>query len=155
MNDIIEEVCGDLTEPLHGIGAVLKVDPLSSVQGDPILLKQVFQNLITNAIKYRRPEVPLQIDVSGKQMSMTHYRIMVTDNGSGFEAAFNERIFEPFRRLVSGDAIEGAGIGLSTVKKIIEIHDGTITAAGILGTGATFIIELPLYQNAKKADTTL
>ncbi len=155
LEEIIKEILSDLAEPIAEVGASVEVESLVVVQGDPILLKQVFQNLLMNAIKYRREEEPLHVKISGARLTMETYRIELVDNGTGFEAAYNERIFEPFRRLVSGNAIEGAGIGLSTVKKIIERHNGRIAAAGILGAGATFTIDLPLLQERKQTQTNV
>jgi signal transduction histidine kinase len=108
-------------------------------------MRQVFQNLFANALKYHGAEPPL-IRVSGEvaaQDGPERVRVLVRDNGIGFDERHLDRIFKPFQRLHGKNAYEGTGIGLAIVRKIVERHGGTVTAESRPGAGSTFIIELP------------
>ena len=100
----------------------------------------VFQNLIGNALKYRRTEVP-QICVSAMRQQ-GEWQVSVTDNGQGFETEYAETIFKPFRRL-HGKTVPGSGIGLATCKRVIERLAGRIWAESVLYQGSTFHFTLP------------
>jgi len=135
------------------------------VQGDVYVIafqfRQLMLNLFGNSIKFARPEIPLRINVSSKietadeiinryqlpshrvTHEMLYCHITVADNGIGFEPQFNDRIFEVFQRLHGNDKYSGTGIGLSIVKKIVENHNGVITANGELNNGARFDIYIP------------
>jgi len=113
------------------------VGPLRTVAGDPTQMRQLFQNLIANAVKFHRPGVPPVVEVSGELNSTPPaepgageptpgYRITVRDNGIGFDDKYRDRIFDVFQRLHGRDEYEGTGIGLALCKKIVEFHGGTI-----------------------------
>ncbi len=124
------------------IGATVTVGPLPTVRTDPRQLEQVFANLVGNAIKYRRPEVPLDIRIAAKRANGM-WEFSVSDNGIGIEPQYFDRIFEMFRRLHTHDKYEGTGIGLAVVKKIVERYGGSIRVESAPGEGSTFFFTLP------------
>ena len=127
---------------IREIGATVTVGPLPAVCADPQQLEQVFANLVGNAIKYRRPGVPLEIGVSATCMDgMVEFA--VSDNGIGIEPEYFDRIFEMFRRLHTHDQYDGTGIGLAVVKRIVERHGGRCWVESAPGEGSTFSFTLP------------
>ncbi|HIH04194.1 MAG TPA: nitrogen fixation protein FixL, partial [Methanoregulaceae archaeon] len=99
-------------------------------------------NLIGNAIKYRRPDVPLEIRISASRVNgMVEFA--VADNGIGIEAEYFDRIFEMFRRLHTHDKYSGTGVGLAIVRRIVERHGGTVRVESRPGEGSTFFLTLP------------
>ena len=120
----------------------LEVHPLPSVVADPVLLRQVFENLISNAFKFTRTAPEPRIEIGGiAKEGEIHY--FVRDNGVGFPSAKAGRLFQVFQRLHPQDEFEGTGIGLANVRKIIERHGGRVWAEGEEGKGATFHFTLP------------
>lgn len=151
LNATLQSVCADLGAFIDETQVAIVVDPLPVVMCDDTQIRQVFQNLIANAIKYRRPDrtpvITIRASVGsvngGRTAGIPGLEISVADNGIGFENRHAERIFEPFQRLHSPDQYEGSGIGLAICRKIINRHAGMITAAGQPGAGAVFTIILP------------
>lgn len=130
-------------EPLReGRTIRLQVTPLAPTQGDPILLRQVWSNLLANAIKFTAPRPEAQIAV-GCSSGSTETRYSVTDNGVGFDPAYAHKLFGVFQRLHAVDEFAGTGIGLAIVKRIVNRHGGRVEADGRLGEGATFSFSLP------------
>ena len=117
-------------------------DPLPVVLADPLQLEQVFANLVSNAIKFRRPDEPLRIHV-GARRTNGFWEFSVSDNGIGIEPEYFEKIFVIFQRLHTKDAYPGTGIGLAIVKRIIDRHGGTIRVESTPGEGSTFFFTLP------------
>jgi signal transduction histidine kinase len=116
--------------------------PLPPALGDPVLIRQVLDNLLANAVKYSAPRDPALIEVSGwDEPDATGY--CVRDNGIGFDTRARERIFEIFQRLHDAPEFPGTGVGLATVKRIVEKHGGSIWADGAVGEGASFFFTLP------------
>jgi light-regulated signal transduction histidine kinase (bacteriophytochrome) len=151
LNQIIEGVLEDLQLLLEETGGRVEVESLPSIEADPIQMRRLFQNFIENALKFRRSGVPAVIritpgepaairDVGGRQMCT----IDVIDNGIGFEEKYLDRIFVPFQRLHTLRVYEGAGLGLAICKRVVERHEGTITARSTPGRGTTFTISLPV-----------
>ncbi|MEA5471107.1 ATP-binding protein [Spirulina sp. 06S082] len=141
MEDIVNRACTNLQEKIQTNEVTIMRDRLPSVFGDRTQLIQVFQNLIGNAIKFRKEEKPLvQIRVEENE---DHYLFSVRDNGIGIELQFSDRIFTIFQRLHSRDEYPGTGIGLALCKKIIERHEGTIWFDSELGKGSTFYFTIP------------
>jgi PAS domain S-box-containing protein len=122
-------------------GAQITIAPLPSIWITPTELCQVFQNLIANAVKFRRDE-PLFIHVGAKELENA-WEFSVSDNGIGFNPKHAARIFEPFERLHSAQEYQGSGIGLATCKKIVERHGGTIRAESTPGQGSVFSFTIP------------
>jgi signal transduction histidine kinase len=159
LNELLSEVLSDMEADIARKDAVVKVDKLPVIQAIPSQLRQLFQNLIGNALKFARngitPVITIEsklvenmkvTDSNGLTSSKTFHRILVKDNGIGFDAKYAEDIFVVFKRLHSYHEFEGSGIGLSICKKIVDKHKGTIAAEGRLNEGATFIITLPEHQ---------
>lgn len=118
--------------------ATLVVDgPLGQVSADRTLLHQLLENLISNALKYRHPDRPPKVTVA---RDSGNGKLIIKDNGQGFEARYKDRLFAPFERLHAHSDIEGSGIGLSTCQKICEHHGWRIDAKGSPGQGATFTV---------------
>jgi signal transduction histidine kinase len=150
---LLEGLLSDLEMSIEQKKALITVDPMPLLRVIPGQIRQLFQNLIINALKFSLADVPPEIHVyavSDSSDSDEFCHIHVTDNGIGFEQKYADQIFTLFSRLHSYDQFEGTGIGLSICKKIAEKHGGAIQAFGEPGKGATFILDLPL----KKAEMT-
>lgn len=159
LNEIVWEVTTDLEYLIEEKQGTVQVHgTLPNVEGVPSQLRQVFQNLIGNGLKFtekdKKPKIDISadtvdaatIDPSGSLNGM-YNRIIVTDNGIGFDEQYKEKIFTIFQRLHHKDFYAGTGIGLSIAKKIIEKHKGLITGKSQEGEGASFIILLPILSN--------
>jgi len=130
--------------------ARVTLEDLPVIEADKIQMRQLFQNLISNALKFHGEE-PSAIKIYGKPVESTNrenksWQIFVGDNGIGFEEENAERIFALFQRLHGRSAYVGTGMGLAICRRIVERHGGTITAHGNPGKGATFIITLPAHR---------
>ncbi|CCH53814.1 Phytochrome-like protein cph1 [Fibrisoma limi BUZ 3] len=160
---VVSQVVDDLS--LNMQGATIDVGPLPVVNGDCIQLGQLFQNLFTNALKYRRPEVPLLLQVRADRVasdqlpqpppqpigsaSGVFWRIVLTDNGVGFDPQFADRIFQSFQRLPGRTS--GTGLGLAIGRQVAENHGGLLTATGRPNQGATFTLYLPASAELDQA----
>jgi signal transduction histidine kinase len=113
------------------------------VQGISGLLEDVFTNLGDNAVKYRRPDVPLEVDVRGR-VDRNAYIYSVADNGLGMTHEDARHAFEPFFRAPGSRDLPGTGLGLSIVRRIVELHGGAVSVDSEVGTGTTFTVRLPL-----------
>jgi PAS domain S-box-containing protein len=139
---IVKESLINLQLVIEESGAVVTHDTLPDVIADPVQLRQVFANLISNAIKFRRPGLPPKIHIAAqKKGGMVQFSI--SDNGIGIEPRYHDRIFVIFQRLHARDQYEGTGIGLAIVKRIIERHGGQIWVESEPGKGSTFHFSLP------------
>jgi len=155
--DIVKQVQETLELSIQQTGARLAVGSLPTIQGDAIQLSQLFQNLLSNALKFRQPEEPpfIKIDcqlvarqdlpneIVPAQSTDRYYQIRVSDNGIGFETQYAERIFQAFQRLHNRQQFEGTGLGLAICQRVVENHGGAITADSKPGHGATFRVYLP------------
>lgn len=158
LNYVVKEVLNDLYLDVEDGKAEVKVDELPIIEMVMPQMKQLFNNLLTNAIKFHRPGVLPKITIKSKRLSNTekdklklrnsnlYYKITVTDNGIGFEEAYTERIFQLFQRLHGKAEYPGSGMGLAICRKITDNHRGLITANSIPGQGSTFTIILPEIQ---------
>lgn len=145
LNALIEDVCADLQLMLEENQAHISVSSLMSVEVDASQMRQVMQNLIGNAIKYRQADQTPDVVITGeKQKNM--YLLTIKDNGIGFENEYAEQIFEVFKRLHGREQYPGTGMGLAICRKIILRHHGRIWAESEQGKGSTFYIELPLTR---------
>ncbi|TCJ11985.1 hybrid sensor histidine kinase/response regulator [Flaviaesturariibacter flavus] len=155
LKDVVQEVMGDLESDIQQKGAVVEISDMPLLECIPSQVRQLFQNLLGNALKFSRSDVAPHIRVYSEPVFMEEsnngairqHRIYVQDNGIGFDSKYAEDIFVVFKRLHSYHEFEGSGIGLSICKKIIERHKGNIRAVGELNQGATFIITLPESQD--------
>lgn len=148
----ITQVENDLELLLKDKNAQIRCDDLATIEGVPVLLHQLFYNLFNNSLKFSKKDIPLVINVKSELIEISaagipskkHLHIEVSDNGIGFDSKYSEKIFRTFARLNTKDKFEGTGLGLSLCRKIVERHNGTITASGVEGEGAVFTVILPL-----------
>src|SRR5262245_21025614 len=120
LNVILKDVLSNLEFRINGCGANVEIKDLPRVKADRVQMVELFQNLISNAIKFRRKEEPPKITLEGKLLSNGYAEIRILDNGIGFEMKHVEKIFQPFQRLHGKGEYEGSGIGLAICKKIVE-----------------------------------
>lgn len=146
LKEITTAVVSDLEVRIEETGGRVEIGTLPQVEGDASQMRQLFQNLIGNALKFHKKDVPPLVKVEATRQG-NMYEIKVIDNGIGFEEKYSDRIFTIFQRLHGRSTYEGTGIGLAVCRKIVERHGGTITAQSIPGEGATFIFTLPVKQN--------
>lgn len=152
LSEVIKNIENDLEVFLQKTGGEIHYKDLPVLEGAQVLLYQLFYNLINNSIKFAKAGVPPQISISSETETRDNKafaRIILEDNGIGFDQKQAEHIFETFTRLNSKDEYEGTGLGLSLCKKIVERHRGQILAQGRPGNGATFVITLPLKQEER------
>jgi len=150
LKQVVREVLDDLEVHIEQLQARVEVGDLPTVEADPLQMRQLFQNLIGNALKFHREGVAPVVRVWSEPLngSEDQYRIIVEDNGIGFDEKYADRLFQVFQRLHGRSEYEGTGIGLATCRKIVERHGGNITARSEPGQGATFMLTLP-GSNAK------
>ncbi len=137
----------DLELEVERSGAVVRVGELPTIDGDEPQLRQLMQNLISNALKFRREDVVPEVDIDAR-VKDTAVEITVRDNGIGFEPQYAARIFRVFERLHGRGRYQGTGIGLALCRKIAERHGGTIEADSEPGVGSTFTVRLPVHPRA-------
>jgi light-regulated signal transduction histidine kinase (bacteriophytochrome) len=148
MNEVAAEVLSDLEVRVQQESGFVEVEALPVIEADEVQMRQLMQNLVTNALKFHQPETPPLVKVSSREVSPEVVEIAIQDNGIGFDEKFLRLIFQPFQRLIGRSEYEGSGIGLAVCRKIVERHHGTITARSIPGEGSTFIIQMPRKQPA-------
>lgn len=140
---LVRSVLRDLERPIAEVGAIVHVSlPTAEVVGWERGLRQVFANLVDNALKYSRNAQPPRIEISGEVVP-GGYRVSVVDNGIGFDMQYHDRMFGLFNRLVRAEQFEGTGAGLAIVKKVLQKQGGKIWAQSEPGRGASFVVELP------------
>ncbi len=140
--EVLAAVERNLDLQLSEAGAVLTHDPMPEVLADPLQIEQVLMNLVSNAIKFRKTDVPLRIHVGARRLD-GFWEFSVKDNGIGIEAEYLEKIFVIFQRLHTKEAYPGTGIGLAIVKRIIDRHGGRVWVESTPGEGSTFFFTLP------------
>jgi len=153
LNTIFEQTVSDLDLIMLEKNATVNSDPLPEICADAHLMRLLFFNLIGNAIKYAKPNTPpvVHIDSDFSDNGKEKYcRIYFRDNGIGFDQKYATKIFEIFTRLHGQSEFEGSGIGLALCKRIVEKHDGFITAISTQGEGSTFIVSLPVERDSAK-----
>jgi signal transduction histidine kinase len=152
---IVEEIKVELKDTIHEKDATIVITELCSANVIVFQFRQLLYNLISNALKFSRVDIPSHITIQSRIESgnilnkdkslceKSYCHISISDNGIGFEPHFSERIFEVFQKLHGKEVYDGTGIGLAIVKKIVENHNGIILATGELNKGARFDIYLP------------
>lgn len=147
LDEIIKAIESDLEVLMQEKKAVITTTRLPVITADKLLIYQLFYNLILNSLKFSKEGEPGLINIFSEmvQREQTNFiKIILSDNGIGFAQEFEQAIFETFTRLNPMNQYEGTGLGLVLCKKIVERHNGSISACGEPGKGATFIILLPL-----------
>jgi light-regulated signal transduction histidine kinase (bacteriophytochrome) len=146
-------VLSDLEVRIEQTGARIEVADLPALDADPMQMRQLLQNLIGNALKFRREHFKPLVKVSSRPVNGAHCELRVEDNGIGFDMKYLERIFGMFQRLHGREHYEGTGVGLAICRKIAERHGGQITAESAPGRGATFIVTLPVHHGNNGGQT--
>ena len=142
LDEIAKEVCGSLEQVVKDKQAVIRIQPLPAINGDTWMLKQLFENIILNALKHAKPALPPVIDISSEQDQQTSV-IIFKDNGLGFDEKYLKQMFSLFKKIPSGNSDDGTGLGLAICRKIVALHNGKIWAKGKEGEGATFFVSFP------------
>lgn len=142
MEEMLKDVLSDLSVLIEESDAEITCDALPEVEADPVQLRRVLQNLLTNALKFRTPDKQCKIHVSAAHIGAM-YKFTVKDNGIGIDPKFSDRIFTIFQRLHRRGEYPGEGVGLSITKRIIERHDGEIGVDSTVGEGSAFWFKLP------------
>ena len=155
LQDIAEQVKEDYHDIIEATGAIIEMESLGELRVIPFQLRQLLNNLIGNALKFKKQDVPPHIvlkrsSINGKDIislganpKLMYCHIIISDSGIGFDMQYKEKIFEVFQRLHSNQEYSGTGIGLAIVKKIVENHEGLITASSVINEGTTFNIYIP------------
>jgi PAS domain S-box-containing protein len=159
LTEILEDVLAGIESQIEERGAVISHDPLPEALVNPVQIRQLFINLISNSLKFTRPNIPPAITITsdfpsvkeiteaGLENSKRYLRIRFSDNGIGFQNDYAEKIFAIFQRLHDKSTYKGTGIGLAICREIVGHHGGVITAKGVLHQGATFTIILPMQSH--------
>lgn len=161
LTQLVRDLLDDMEITIQASGATVKVEPLPQLCGDPVQLRQLMQNLLSNALKFKRDDRPPVVQISSEQIPVcqlpatlldsvraTHayWLIRVTDNGIGFAPEYYDRIFEVFQRLHGRSQYSGTGIGLAIVRKVAEQHGGLVVVDSEPNVGSTFSIYLPVIE---------
>lgn len=155
MDQLIKSILSDLSPDLHGRQISWTIAPLPEVKGDPSMLRQVFMNLLANAVKFTSTKPVASIEVGVEFPGSDEIVLYVRDNGVGFDMQYAPKLFGVFQRLHRADEFEGTGIGLANVRRIVHRHGGRTWADGVPDKGATFHIALPRggsKNDARQAD---
>jgi hypothetical protein len=148
LSSLVKDVVTLLAPEIEGRQVEWKIDELPFVECDPILMRQVFQNLISNALKYSRPRSPAVIEI-GQMEKEGEKVIFVKDNGVGFDMKYSDKLFGVFQRLHVAEEFEGNGIGLATVERIIKKHGGRVWVEAEPDRGATFFFTLGAGEHSR------
>jgi light-regulated signal transduction histidine kinase (bacteriophytochrome) len=160
LDDILKDVLTDLEVRIEQVGGRVVAGELPTIEADPTQMRQLFQNFIANALKFRKEEEPPVVEVCGETLAEeesahgaisagARCRIIIEDNGIGFDEKYLDRVFGVFQRLHGPGTYKGTGIGLAICRKIAERHRGTITATSQPGIGSTFTVTLPVEQHER------
>jgi signal transduction histidine kinase len=139
----VDDVLLDLETRIIMSGGKVHAGPLPVIHADYLQMRQLFQNLIANALKFHRENIPPVVGITSAPAAQGFWTITVEDNGIGFDPKYLDRIFKPFERLHGRGEYEGSGMGLAICKKIVTRHGGSISAASEPQKGARFIVSLP------------
>ncbi|MBT3924003.1 MAG: response regulator [Nitrospina sp.] len=148
LNTVVREVLEDLETSISEVNGVIHLEGLPIVEADPAQMRQLFQNLISNALKFHKKEQAPKIELIAKPVRKDSLEINVKDNGIGLGEEHKENIFQPFFRLHGRSDFEGSGIGLAICKKIVTRHNGKIEVSCSNENGSTFKVTLPVKQSS-------
>ncbi len=146
LDAVAREVLSDLDTAVQDAGARVELGPLPGLDADPSQMRQLLQNLLSNALKFRRDDVASVVRVTGERRDDGTVTFSVADNGIGFDEKYADRIFKLFERLHGRNRYVGTGVGLAICRKIVERHGGTIAVRTAPDAGATFTVTLPERQ---------
>lgn len=149
MTTVVQEVIGEIEKPIDGREVEFRVAELGMCRGDVVLLRQVWVNLISNALKYSRKSHQTLIEI-GISITAGEHEYWVRDNGTGFDMQYAHKLFEVFQRLHPAEEFEGTGVGLAIVQRVVHRHGGRIWGEGEVGRGATFRFTLPMEQHHER-----
>lgn len=149
LSDVARRVLEVLQEPIRESGAEVTVRPLPEVVADPIKIEQVLRNLVSNAVKFRRPDVPARVTVTSDRLPDAS-RISVADNGVGVDPQYADRVFEMFQRLHTRDEFPGTGVGLTICRRIVDRHGGAIWIDPDVVEGTTVHFTLPDHETLRR-----
>ena len=149
LNALVDGVLNDLEVGIESTGGEVRYRDLPTIEAEPTQVRQLLQNLISNGLKFRKPDTPPVIEISATidgDGDQARCAVSVADNGIGFDQKYADQIFKIFHRLHGRSEYEGTGIGLATCRKIVDLHAGTIEAQGELNVGTTVTFVLPVKQ---------
>ena len=160
LEQITQEVISDLELAIEQTGGRIEVGDLPTIEADPLQIRQLIQNLISNALKFHRTGVTPVVNISGQKLEIeqgvieklvvVHCQITIEDNGIGFDEKYLDRIFNVFQRLHNRSEYEGTGMGLAICRKVAERHGGSITATSTPGQGTKFVVTLPIKRTEER-----
>jgi signal transduction histidine kinase len=143
LEQLVKSVVSEIAPDTHGRNIVWRVGSLPICYGDPSMLRMVFANLVSNAVKFTQSRPQAEIEIGSLNNRADEVVVFVKDNGVGFDMKYKDKLFGVFQRLHSQAAFEGTGIGLATVQRIVHRHGGRVWAEGSVDNGATFYVALP------------
>jgi PAS domain S-box-containing protein len=152
LREVADEVIQDLESQIATVRGKIVVGDLPTLEADPVQMRQLIQNLIGNALKFHKTDVPPVVQLGSQRLperspgQPTRWQISISDNGIGFDERYLDKIFKLFQRLHERGSYDGSGMGLAICRKIVERHGGSITARSAPDQGTTFLIELPERQ---------
>lgn len=158
LSEVARMVLSDLESRIEQLHAEVTLDPLPAIVAERLQMSQLLQNLIGNALKFNKPGVPPRVAVRADLVRDPNgavedvWRIVVEDNGIGFDEKYSDRIFQVFQRLHGRNEYEGTGIGLAICRKITERHGGTIAAYSTPGVGSRFVVMLPTVAQGENVN---
>ena len=141
--DMLRVLLAEFDVAMREAEAEVEIGEILPIRGDPTAVELMFRNLLSNALKYRRPEAPARISARGAWTDYGLYAITVADNGCGVDSRYATHIFEPFTRLQTQTQTPGSGIGLAICKSVCDRHHWTITVESVLGSGSQFTVHIP------------
>jgi light-regulated signal transduction histidine kinase (bacteriophytochrome) len=145
LNETIDAVIADMKKQWQHKAHEIEITSFPVLNSDPILMQQIFTNLVSNAFKYSSRNEVIKVQISSADNG-DHYLFKVADNGVGFDMAYHDKVFKAFTRLHHDAEFEGTGLGLNSVKRFVEKLGGRIWAESALGQGSTFYFTIPLRE---------
>lgn len=149
LGSLVSDVLQDFQSEIETRRVAVRVETLPVVRGDAALLRQVFLNLVSNALKYSSKQAQPALQIGTAPATNGQAVVRVTDNGAGFDVKYSDKLFGVFQRLHTTEEFEGTGIGLANVRRIVTRHGGRVWAEGAVGKGATFYVSLPVESGSR------